>query len=1162
MKSIEQKKQLRIMKLFLVFNLIFIMGVSASVYSQNTKFTVNYVDITVKEMFDKLESQSEFRFFYNDQFLDLERKVSLNVKDKKMEDILNFLFSSSPVTYKILDNNRIVIMPKASPVVHQQDSEVSGTVTDSKGEPLIGVSIVIQGSNSGTVTDMDGHFNLKVPGEDVVLIVSYIGYSKQQVPVGSRRTFSIMLEEDTQKLDEVVVIGFGTQKKVNLTGAVGTVNAEALEARPVMTASQALQGMVPGLQIVQNNGGLENRASINIRGTATIGDGSTGGPLILIDGMEGDINAINPQDIENISVLKDAAASSVYGSRAPFGVILVTTKTGKTGKPVINYNNSFRWNQPTMLPEMMDSYTFALYFNDACTNNGQQPQFSPDHLQRILDYQQGKITNSTIPRPTNPQYWADGYSDGNDNVDWYKALYRDWTFSQEHNFSVNGGSERINYYASLNYLDQNGLMVFNQDTYDRYSATAKMNIKLNDWVTLNYSNRFIREDFGRPSALTETFFSDIARQGWPTLVLYDPNGYLYSTPSPALGLRDGGRDRTQTDYLYQQGQLTIEPIKNWKTYVDFNYRIKSANRHWDSQQLFNHDVNGEPYLYQTASNVHEDQLKENYMNINAYTEYSHSLASGHNFKGMFGFQSEMMRKSAFGLQRDGIIIPSLPSVDLTTGTDSNGGMVTPAVNGEYQRWTTAGFFGRINYDFNGKYLAEVNLRYDGTSRYRQEQRWNLFPSFSLGWNIAREQFWEILADYVGTLKLRGSYGELGNQNTSSWYPTYQIMDVKASNGSWLINGAKPNTALAPGLISSLLTWERVKSWNIGLDIGAFNNRLTSSFDYYTRNTLDMVGPAPELPVSLGTAVPKANNTDLRTYGFDFEIAWTDRLKNGVGYGLKFILSDSQTKITRYPNTTGRLDTYRTGQMMGEIWGYTTLGIAKSQEEMDTYLASLPNGGQDALGNKWEAGDIMFADINGDGKIDNGANTLNSHGDLKKIGNSTPRYQFGIDLNADWKGFDLRAFFQGIMKRDYFQGSYFFWGATGNQWASTGFVQHEDYFRLSADHPLGQNLDSYYPRPNFGNGKNLQTQTRYLQHASYIRLKNLQIGYTLPNSLTERIHISKLRFYISGENLWTGTRMSKIFDPETIDGGWKNGDSYSGSVYPLSKTISLGLSVNL
>ena len=452
---------------------------------------------------------------------------------------------------------------------------------------------------------------------------------------------------------------------------------------------------------------------------------------------------------------------------------------------------------------------------------------------------------------------------------------------------------------------------------------------------------------------------------------------------------------------------------------------------------------------------------------------------------------------------------------------------------------------------------EANLRYDGTSRFRSDNRWKLFPSFSIGWNIAQESFWSSLAEYIGTLKLRGSYGELGNQNTSSWYPTYQLMDVKASDGAWLVNGAKPNTATVPGLVSSSMTWERVNTWNIGLDFGMLNNRLTGSFDYYNRKTLDMIGPAPELPVTLGTGVPQTNNTDLNTYGFELSIAWNDRLNNGLGYGAKFLLSDSQTEITRYPNETGNLNTYRTGMKMGEIWGYTTVGIAKSQEEMDAYLASLPNGGQNTLGNQWGAGDIMYVDINGDGKVDGGANTLDDHGDLSIIGNNRPRFQFGLDLNADYKGFDMRLFFQGVMKRDYFQGSYYFWGANNSIWNSTCMEPHLDYFREDADHPLGQNLDSYFPRPVFYSTRNQHTQTRYLQNAAYIRLKNIQLGYTLPNSLTDKLKISKLRFYVSGENLWTGTKLIDVFDPETIDGGWEN----NGNAYPLSKTISVGLSLN-
>jgi len=1036
---------------------------------------------------------------------------------------------------------------------------VSGTVTDIGGEPVIGANVVEKGTTNGTVTSSEGSFSLDVKG-NAVLQISFIGYVTQEVTVGNQTNLHVTLMDDTRALDEIVVVGFGTQKKVNLTGSVGVVDAEAFKERPVMTATQALQGMVPGLQVIQNSGNLEDRPSINVRGTATIGQGSSGSPLILVDGMAGDINAINPQDIESISVLKDAASSSIYGSRAPFGVILVTTKKGKSGKPTLNYNNNFHWSDPVNLPQWMDSYSFAVYWNDASINSGTSPYFNDAHLQRIIDYQNGTLKASVPESTTNPGFWLDGYLHGNDNQDYYDVMYRSWVFSQEHNVSLNGGNDQFTYYTSMQYLDQNGLIEFNQDKYKRYTGTIKLNVQATDWAQFNTSVRFVREDYKRPSYLRYDLWSNIGRQAWPTLPLYDPNGYLYDTPSPPLKIRDGGDGIYQTDNVYMQAQLVLEPIKNWKTFAEFNYWTKNANTHWSIQKTYNHNVAGEPYLFNTSSHVHEEQLKDNYLNTNIYSEYTHQL-DDNTIKVLAGFQAEQSQRFQFSAQREGIIVPELPEIDLTSGVGNNGSAVVPSVSGSRNHWATAGFFGRLNYDYKQKYLLEANLRYDGTSRFRRETRWAWLPSLSAGWNIAYEDFWQPLSEYVGSMKLRVSYGELGNQNTDSWYPTYQIMSVSASNGSWLLNNAKPNTATVPGLVSSTLTWERVKTINYGIDFGALKNRLTGSFDYFNRYTLDMVGPAPELPITLGTSVPRTNNTDLKTYGWEMTLGWNDRLKNGLGYSVRVLLSDSQTEITRYPNETGSLSTYYEGQKIGQIWGYTTIGIAKTDEEMNSHLASLPNGGQNALGNLWRAGDIMYEDLNGDGKINNGANTVTDHGDLTIIGNNTPRYNFGLDLGADYKGFDVRLFFQGILKRDYFNSGYYFFGASGQGiWSSVGFEPHKDYFRDDPSHPFGENLDSYFARPYFSNWKNQQTQTRYLQDASYIRLKNLQLGYTLPKNITGKFAVSSLRFFISGENMFTLTNMFKVFDPETVDGGITDGTE-KGSGYPLMKVISCGLSIN-
>ncbi|MFV0564878.1 MAG: SusC/RagA family TonB-linked outer membrane protein [Flavobacteriaceae bacterium] len=1037
----------------------------------------------------------------------------------------------------------------------EQGIQISGSILDSNGVPLMGANIIEKGTTNGTQSDFDGNFSLTVSNANSVLVVSYIGYASKEVALGGRTSVSITLQEDAAALDEVVVVGYGQKKKINLTGAVGSVTAEAFDSRPVQNATQMLQGAIGGLNIKQAGGALDGTPNINIRGVATIDSGSSGSPLVLIDGMEGDMNSLNPQDIESVSVLKDAAASSIYGSRAPFGVILVTTKKGKSGKAAVSYSINTRLSSPIDMPNMMDSYTFALFFNDANVNGGNSPFFGEERLQRILDYQQGTITNEVIANPNNLTRWADGYGEGNANNDWYDVIYRNQSYSIEHNLSVRGGSENITYYISGNYLSQDGLMRFNTDTFKRYTTSAKINAKISDKVSANYSTRFIRQDFGRPSSLTDGLFQDLARQGWPMLPVYDPNGYLYSSPSPVLGLSDGGRDISQKDWLYQQFQVVVSPIKNWEIFGEFNYRTLDEFRHWDVLQTFNRDVAGNPYVYNSYSQVHEEASRENYFNTNIYAKYHLLLAQDHEFDFMLGMQSELTKTRGLYAERNGVIIPGSPVLDLTSGTDASGNVVAPGVGGDYQNWATEGFFGRLNYNYKDRYMLEANYRYDGTSRFRNDKRWRGFPSFSLGWNIAKEDFWQTVSSSVNNLKLRGSWGELGNQNTEYWYPTYVTMPVGTASGSWLINGSRPNTSNAPGLVSQSLGWERVRSWNAGLDLSAFNNRFTLNFDYFNRLTLDMVGPAPELPVILGTSVPTTNNTDLKTYGFELTLDWKERFENGFGYQIQFQLSDSKTKITRYPNETNTFDLYRQGQMMGEIWGYETIGIAKSNEEMNTHLASLPNGGQDALGSQWAAGDIIYKDLNGDGKIDSGSWTADDAGDRKRIGNSTARFPFGLTLSADYKGFDFRAFLQGVMKRDYFQNSYYFWGAYDwGIWWSTGFKEHEDYFREDANHPLGQNLNSYYPRPLF-NSKNHQTQSRYLQDASYIRLKNVQLGYTIPSDISDKLKMSNVRIYVSGENLITWTKLSSIFDPETIDSGW------GGNVYPLTSTISLGLNLN-
>ena len=1047
-----------------------------------------------------------------------------------------------------------------------QADVVKGKVVDQSGEPIIGATVKVEGQDKGALTDLDGNFSISGV-KSGKLVITYIGYKTATVNVTAGTPVTVTIEEDTKTLGEVVVVGFGVQKKANLTGAVSVVDSEQFEGRPVRTATEALQGAVPGLQISSTGGSLENNMSINIRGTATIGQGSSGSPLILIDGSEGDLNTINPQDIETISVLKDAAASSIYGARAPFGVILITTKKGKEGKVSINYNNSFRFSNRIRDKHMMNSYDFASWMMDGTNGSA----WSADVFDNIIKYHNAKPygPGSRITEDgeilysigsSNGSTWDEPYANGINDEDIYDVIYKGTAFAQEHNASVSGGTDKVNFYLSLNYLDNNGFMKINEDSYNRYAGTAKVSAEVTKWLDVNYSMRFTRTDYRRPAALANNFYQDLARQGWPTLPTVDRNGYWYSNPSPYLHLAEGGKDTTQRDILNHQLGFVIEPIKNWITHIDFNYRTEVATRHWDSYADYNHDVNGNPVLFgDGTTNVHEDLKKENYLNFQAYTEYDLTLAEKHNFHIMAGFQAEQMKQLVFGLQRNGILMNDKPEVDLTTGLGGDGSAIVPSTNGARNQWQTAGFFGRLNYNFADRYLFEFNLRHDGTSRFRRNKMWKTFPSGSIGWNIANEKFFEPLQKQIGMLKLRASYGNLGNTNLDNWYPTYLTITYSPSAGQWLQNGALTNTVTTPGLISALLTWETIESYDIGLDIAAFNNRLTLSADYFIRNTKDMVGNAPELPAILGTGVPVTNNTDLRTSGWELQVSWRDRLRNGLSYGIGFNVSDSRTKITRYPNNpTGDLGTYIEGRYINEIWGYETVGLAKTDEQMAEHLATTD---QSALGSQWAAGDIMYKDLNGDGRITSGSYTEADHGDLKLIGNSTPRYFFGINLDASWKGFDFRMFFQGVGKRDYMlnDNPFMFGFASNGQWWASGIEGVEDYFRNEDSWSVANgyqeaNLNAYLPRVN-GGSKNLQSQTRYLLNAAYMRCKNLQIGYTLPQKLTQSWGIQNLRVYFSVDNLFTITSLPKQFDPELLGYDSNNG-------YPLSRTTSFGLSITL
>ena len=622
-----------------------------------------------------------------------------------------------------------------------------------------------------------------------------------------------------------------------------------------------------------------------------------------------------------------------------------------------------------------------------------------------------------------------------------------------------------------------------------------------------------------------------------------------------------------------QFTFRLTPIEGMSVNAEFNYRSDHNDTKQYFLQTYMWDVDGNPIANNpdnwpmggVGSRVYNYNIRSNYFNPNIYADYGRTFNEVHNFKIMAGYQSEWYHQDYFNAAREGIV-NNLPFLNTTSQN--------PTVGGGADTWTTAGVFGRLNYDYAGRYLIEGNLRYDASSRFRKGSRWTWSPSFSLGWNVAQEEFWSDMIDKVNTLKFRYSWGKLGNQNTNNWYPTYATLGYNSNNYTGWLTGVTQGTASMPGLIATSLTWEKNRTWDIGFDLGMLNNRLTLTADYYNRKTIDMVGPGPVLPDVLGTSSPNINNLAMTSRGWELTVSWRDRVGE-VTYGITANLYDHTTEIDDYPNPTSNLSNYFKGRKLGDIYGFEAIGLARSDEEMNAHLDAMdeaytianghapanPRQGQSILGTGWQAGDVMYKDIDGDGEITQGDFTNGNSGDYKVIGNSTARYNFGVNLDAQWKGFDIRVFLQGTLKRDYWASGVMMFGATNSgKWQAIGLEPHLDYFRPEdTTDPLGPNVDGYYPRVMFGGPNNTYTNSLYLQNAAYCRLKNVTVGYTLPMELTRRFYVEKLRVFFSGENLATLTNFTKTGDPELIDAYNSQGWGY-GKVYPLSRVFSFGLNV--
>lgn len=1055
--------------------------------------------------------------------------------------------------------------------------KVTGVVFDDMNETAIGATVVEKGKPANAaVTDMDGNFALTVSKPTSTIVITYIGFEPMEVELKNRTKVTVNLKTNNTNLDEVVVVGFATQKKLNATGSVKTIGDEMMKDRPTVNAVQSLQGAVAGLNITTDGGGAPgSKMNINIRGVGNLGDGSNSSPLVLIDGMEGDLSTLNPNDIENVSVLKDAAAAAVYGSRAPFGVILVTTKSGVGGKttvPQIQYSGNLRINQPMDVPEMVDGLTFAYMMNDAYINSGGNAPFGAAHIKKIKDYMEGKSTkncDSYLAGMKLDKWYENQACFG--NTDWYDVYIKDQTVSTEHNLAISGGLGKLNYRISGNYMRQTGLFNYADELYQRANIAGKFQYKPHKMITLGYSVRLAMDKNDKPSALDDLFYHNLGRRA-PVVPVINSESGEYHSDSMIPAVKDGGRVINKTKKLYNQGSIVIEPIKNWKIHAEANSRLEwnpydrgfnPLPYHLPSGKIgymlvnegvvANHKVNadgtysvvpdyGETYAEDAETKVH-------YFNTNVYTDYKFSLNEAHNFTILLGEQSEYWKRET---NRSGYYYSKIQDNETKEYTDE--GIRHEMKPTNYQEdWASLGFFARLNYDYKYRYLLELNIRADGASRFPTDQRWGYFPSVSAGWNVAEEPLMKNIRDkFLDMLKLRGSYGTLGNQNTSSCYPYYQQM--KDVNASVVFGGEQVNKLPVYSPYSTTLTWETIENSGFGVDFAMFGSRLSGSFDWYQRTTKDMVGPAAALTALYGASAPRTNNATLRTRGWELEMKWRDNIGK-FNYGIGFSLSDYNSVVTKYYNSTGQCTdanngTYwYEGKKVGEIWGYQILGIAKSDDEMDQYLAKVD---QAALGTKWGGGDFMYADLNGDHKVDGGSYTLDDHGDLKRIGNTTPHYAYSITLDGSYKWFDFRVYFQGIGKRDYvFPNSAPYFGIA-SEWQRTLYKEHLDYFRFAGSE-LGSNQDPFYGRIRI-DGNNTKISDRFVENAAYCRLKNVQLGFTIPFSEAAKKYIKHCRIYVSGENLLTFTNL-RIFDPEAINGAWGPGKSY-----PNYRTFSVGADI--
>lgn len=1115
-----------------------------------------------------------------------------------------------------------------------QQHVVMGRVTDSDGNPLSGVSIELEGrSVTGVTTDENGRYRLTIP-EDGVLVFRYIGYTTLNIDIGGRREVDVQLEADETALDEVVVVGYGTQKKSHLTGAVSSINVEDnLQGRAIADVGRALQGVSPGLSIKTPSGEIGSNPIIRIRGQiGSLHGGSS--PLILLDNVEiPDMQVVNPDDIESISILKDAAATSIYGAKAALGVILITTKKGtKQERVEISYSNNFSFQNPWKEIEMAGSEGIR-YSLDAYKRSGSNPLVIPifisasqESYERTLEWEEkygGKL-GMDDPWTYGRDWYFDPVLNRRFGVRTFNAvdyLLNSWAPTMQHNISAGGTSGNTTFHLGLSAMDQSGMMkTAKEDSFDRRTATLRLSNKVNEHVTLRagamFSQTNRRTPFIAESEQTLGFWSYIYR--WHSLWPHGNDEHGDPIRGAAYEAQQANTESRKTDYLNLNLGATVDFTSNWNAEIDYSFSnqdyksvrpgtIYTARNIWtapsarvdeagnpvyvnrdgmvvpstDPQSMRAYDFPLQPYTAATLNpNLYQQGASNNYRHtLNAYTTYNLNIDEEHDFKFTGGVNlSTYDATSVWGNIKELTDIIN-PQFNFAVGERNTGGDAS---------WQAQlGYFSRVNYAYMDKYLFEANLRYDGTSKFPTDLQWRWFPSFSAGWVASEEPFMEWSSPVLDFFKIRGSWGIVGDQTVASGL---YLSTMGSAQSSWITDGRRENFVGTPSPVYADITWQDITTLNLGVDTRFWNNRLGLVFDWYQRDTENMIVPSPGVAPTYGATASRGNFGSLRTRGWELELSYNHRFENGLGMNVAANLSDAVTTITKY-GTTRSIDDWYVGKTYGEIWGYETDRLYQLDDfELDTYgnpqlitltqsdselyagqrvnwLKSGPNGEkpiyqpglQTSSNFFFGPGDVKFKDLDGDGEITPGDRLVEDHGDLRVIGNSTPRYMYGFRLGLDYKGVDFSAFLQGVGSREINRLGRLVVPGNNSSEAPMPQVIAEDYWTES-------NPNAFYPAAyNNSTGSttnNFHPQTRYLLDMSYLRIKNVTVGYSLPQPLLSRIGVSSTRIYTSLENFFTFDNLKGLpVDPEEITGTVGDGlagVNQTGVKAPAFKSFSFGL----